>query len=601
MGPRNAYAYLRALAEGIVPEAAAARYLGADTPARARGAHRETVSDVRAVARRRGDPAWRLIGVELAEPPAAKRAEAPSVTEWAAEEGLEDWPEKDLIALHIERFGAHGHGPSQGAPPRAGQGGDGRPPHARKLARNARLRERRLVLLRELERVADQPPQADDHLAGWFDALTTERLNGAGATTLADIQRWHAEGRRWWTDIPALGQTKAKAIAARIDRLIGKPHWIVDWPRPSAPGADDGRAGANRQLQLPAAIDATNDRAAIAAWVDARAGSAPTRLAYRREGERFLLWCLLEQRRALSDATVEDCRAYMAFLGELPARWVSRKKVAPYAPGWAPFAGALAASSRRHAVKIVASMFEWLTAARYLRVNPWALVNQKIGDARAADRRPAPTTKAFTPAAWQVLLADLERGALTPARARLKWLCLTCEATGLRAAELIAAVRGDIRMTRAGALLDVMGKGAKHREVPLPKGALAATKEYFALRGVAFDDAPPDMPLLGSLLDPMKGIGYDALYETFTRFVRRALKRCGLEEGDRKAAVKASLHWLRHTHATRFAERGGDLDVLQANLGHSDPRTSAGYFRAQIERRQAQLEKAFGDQRAAGH
>ena len=94
----------------------------------------------------------------------------------------------------------------------------------------------------------------------------------------------------------------------------------------------------------------------------------------------------------------------------------------------------------------------------------------------------------------------------------------------------------------------------------------------------------------------MQGIGYDALYETFTRFVRKALKRSGLEEGDRKAAAKASLHWLRHTHATRFAERGGDLDVLQANLGHSDPRTSAGYFRAQIERRQAQIEKAFAAQ-----
>lgn len=587
LATRNVFAYLRALAEGIEPESASARYLGTETAAQARGAHREVVTEVRTIARRRGDPAWRLIGVELAGSSATAASGAPSVTEWAAAEGLDDWPENDLIALYGERFGADG----QGSNDSTGQGGDASSRHQRKLSRNARLRERRLVLLRELERVAEAPAQADDHLAGWFDETTTERLNAAGATTLADIQRWHAEGRRWWTKIPALGQTKARAIAARIERLIGKLDGVVDWPRASALAST--RPGVNRQLQVPAAIDATHDRAAIAAWVDARAGSERTRVAYLREGERFLLWCLLEQGRALTDATVEDCRAYMAFLADLPARWISRKKVAPQAPGWAPFAGPLSVSSRRHAVKIVASMFEWLTAARYLRVNPWGLVNQKVGDARAADRRPAPTTKAFTPAAWQVLLADLEREVQTPALARLKWLCVTCEATGLRAAELIAAVRGDIRMTRAGALLDVVGKGSKHREVPLPKAALAATREYFLQRGVGFDEAPPDMPLLGSLLEPRKGIGYDALYETFTRFTRRALKRSGLEDGEQKAASKASLHWLRHTHATRFAERGGDLDVLQANLGHSDPRTSAGYYRAQIERRQAQLEKAF--------
>lgn len=84
------------------------------------------------------------------------------------------------------------------------------------------------------------------------------------------------------------------------------------------------------------------------------------------------------------------------------------------------------------------------------------------------------------------------------------------------------------------------------------------------------------------------------LYGTFTWFVKRAVKMSELSDEDKRAALKASLHWLRHTHATRFAERGGDLDVLQANLGHSDPRTSARYFRAQIERRQEQVELAFG-------
>lgn len=76
------------------------------------------------------------------------------------------------------------------------------------------------------------------------------------------------------------------------------------------------------------------------------------------------------------------------------------------------------------------------------------------------------------------------------------------------------------------------------------------------------------------------------------------MKQSSLSEEERRGALKASLHWLRHTHATRFAERGGDLDVLQANLGHSDPRTSARYYRAQIERRQEQVERVFAPKTA---
>ena len=37
-------------------------------------------------------------------------------------------------------------------------------------------------------------------------------------------------------------------------------------------------------------------------------------------------------------------------------------------------------------------------------------------------------------------------------------------------------------------------------------------------------------------------------------------------------------------------------DILQENLGQGDPRTTARYFRAQIERRQGAMEKVFGEQ-----
>jgi integrase len=81
------------------------------------------------------------------------------------------------------------------------------------------------------------------------------------------------------------------------------------------------------------------------------------------------------------------------------------------------------------------------------------------------------------------------------------------------------------------------------------------------------------------------------LYETFTRFVKKATQT--LPWAEKRSAQRASMHWLRHTHATRAAEREVPPDVLQENLRQSDPRTTAGYYRAQIERRQRAMQEAF--------
>lgn len=592
-----AIAYLRALAEGVRSDVAASRYLRVNDAVGARRAHREVVDAVRALARRRGDPGWRLVGVELesaTQRAAATPPDVPSLEEWADAEGLDGWSPEDLLETYRSRFGL----PAEDAA------------SARRQARAERLRVRRLKLLRQLERAAAAAPLPTDRLEGWIDPTLASRLAGAGLVTLEDVQRLTATGARWWRAIPAVGETKARAIEAQVVRLLGavqpspsghSTHVVtVDWKRAlDEPTADrtlvaTGYGGANGHLPEPA-IDARSDRAAIAAWVAARAGSELTRRQYTREGERFLLWARVERRRSLAGVTADDCGAYLTFLQNLPAEWISKRKVAPYSSGWAPFAGPQSQTSRRLTAKIVFSIFQWLTAARYLPFNPWTLVNRKLGDeARARTTR----SRAFTPAAWATLLAELERpaprGVTTASIERLRWICTMGEATGLRSAELLRATRGDVEVTRYGAVLHVLGKGQKLRQVALPKVALAVCGRYFESRGLDWTSAPAETPLLASLVDPMEPMSYPALHEAFKRFVRRALRNSDLPLDEQRQAEKASMHWLRHTHGTRFAERGGDVDVLQANLGHSDPRTAAIYYQAQLERRQKQLEKAFG-------
>jgi integrase len=58
-------------------------------------------------------------------------------------------------------------------------------------------------------------------------------------------------------------------------------------------------------------------------------------------------------------------------------------------------------------------------------------------------------------------------------------------------------------------------------------------------------------------------------------------------------AVRESGHWLRHTFATRSAERGM-RDILQENMGQCDPQETGKYYRAQLEHRREKVESMFG-------
>jgi len=188
----------------------------------------------------------------------------------------------------------------------------------------------------------------------------------------------------------------------------------------------------------------------------------------------------------------------------------------------------------------------------------------------------------------------LDRTPPTESSQRLRWICVFEQAVGLRASELLRAQRGHLVEKPTGWVLRVHGKGRKNRWVPVPKAAIEATRAYFAARGTPFDPAGGETPLLASLGDPLSPVSYPALHQTFARFVDRAIKASRLSSAERAHALRASAHWLRHTHATRAAEREVPPDVLQENLGQADPRTTARYYRAQIERRQRAMEKAFG-------
>ena len=607
LGPHH-FAHLRAVAEGLDVHACAERYLGADTKPGAATAHAELVAQLRGVAKRKADPRWRLIGLRLPAPALASARERPGIDEWAAAQGWGDFSQAELLDLYEASF----------TPTRA-------------LARAQRLREKQLLLLRELERAVAQTPLPSDLLEGWFDDLAAARFKRSGLLTLGDLQRAIAFGGRWYRALPAIGAAKAARIDSYLQTLLptsaaehSRLQLYTPLLRPGISNGDaggtgstaatqdthaahplDGSTGTNRAPMASAGADghgagtaAWHDRQAIEAWLQARAGQpgSPTFVhatakAYRKEAERLLLWCLSERAKPLSSMTAEDCADYMAFLAAIPQRWCSRRNTRRLQPGWTPFAGPLGLRSRQHAINVVAGLFDWLVQARYLATNPWRLVKRQMGDDPTRNEL---DSRAFTKSAWQALLEFVEAQPPSPSLFRARFLLRFCEATGLRASEMLAARLGDLRMHGQGWVMPVHGKGARNRVVVLPGQAVRALNQYLLDRQLAaVGAAPAEAPLVASTLDPIAAVGYRALYDSMRSWFRRAIARSSLSLAEQDVASRASLHWLRHTCFTRALERGTSLAATQRQAGHADPRTTMRYARTQLEQLQSEMHAAF--------
>lgn len=619
------FAYLRALAEGVDRDVAARQYLGLEHGHQLKRLHEQAIDQLRAIARRAHDSRWRLIGTTITTPAIAAAAPsaagqppaaAPTLAQWVTTNGLEDWSEAEQLALYQDAF----------AQP-AATAGNAAASGQRKLERAARLRRRQLAVLADLQKAAAVQPEATDPLDAWLDPVTADRLQRAGFVMLGEVHQAARAGGRWWKGMPGVGVTKAARIAAFVEHLlaggasgtaprtpgVGQGALLLT-PGASPPGTAgvgvapvaarqfprltatlDGSAGANRATRKPT-IDAATDLEAIRVWVSTRARSDKTAAVYEREALRWTLWCTMERGKPMSSAGPDDCLAYMLFLQRIPPTWIHRGRRARLGQGWTPFRGQLGLAARRLAVKVLHLMCGWLVDhARYLDANPWGAVNRSLVD--GADLPSAPTSRALSAEAYAVLLQQAHAEAMQgvhPAANRNLFILVWIRHTGLRASELLNARIGDLRKTRAGWVLTVVGKGNKQRDVSAPTPAMKALRAYLAWRQLPeLEQCDARTTLVAAVQDrgPEAALSYASAQEAFKRFVLRAVRASKLVGEARAELSRTTQHWLRHTYATRFAEAGGAQDVLMAELGHANPSTTAGYYTAQLERRQLEVER----------
>lgn len=514
------------------------------------------------------------------------------------------------------------------------------PTIARRIRRNARLRQRMRDAILWLEPRVAAPPKAGDAVLAWFDEALARRLMAANLNTLGDLQGHIARrGKHWYRHIPRIGPVAAARLSHWLDlqgwkdspppiqplkTIPGMPtaevitieQSVVPLERVVVPRDLSGAVGSNRSYGSK--LQATDDLTAIQAWLASLGPRTHTVRSYRTQAERFLLWMILERQKPLSSATTEDCISYRDFLNALDGQqlwywrlpreiWIGARSRPRWSSEWRPFAGGLSPSSQKLAITILTAMCEWLMRQRYLETNPWDGVPpaQHFVAKLRVDH-------SLTREQWQTLIRACDDMPLDEAYFRLRFTVLLAYGTGLRLSEL-AAAKVAPRSMRPGQLatglkpaagadgweLVVIGKGNKPRSVPLPEQVMETMTEYFDRRGLGCDPTewPEQTPLIATLGEGLQfaqpqrqPISHSALGRMLQGHFKRTarLMESALDAGH---LLQASTHWLRHTHATHALEAGAEIREVQENLGHASSATTAIYTHTSKKRRKAAVEK----------
>jgi len=137
---------------------------------------------------------------------------------------------------------------------------------------------------------------------------------------------------------------------------------------------------------------------------------------------------------------------------------------------------------------------------------------------------------------------------------------------GLRASEVVRLRVGDIDSAQ-GIIRVVQSKGRKDRNVMLSPEVLALLRQWWKARPRWYDIG---MPPEDRWLFP----GIRRGKPMTTRQLNRLFHQTADAAGIRKPVT---LHTLRHSFATHLLERGTDIRVIQALLGHSKLEATARY------------------------
>ncbi len=491
-----------------------------------------------------------------------------------------------------------------------------------------------------LRMLPEKPLSYDTRLADVLPADWAGPLVEIGMETAEDLYELAAHnGAKWYRQVPGLDPLRAAALMAWFEKWgkdVGEvtERFFLPEHRPEhMRGADDeidprlrpleeivpppeldGRGGVNRTFHEGCALEADDDGGAIRAWLLARAANPNTEQAYRKEAERFWLWCLYERNVALSSVKAGDAARYLRWLeglGRTDAKkwardwtipqksWIGPKNRPRSSPDWHPFNGPLSVSSRHSAIVAVRQLFNFLRKTGYLQFNPFDQISPKVPLLPGEGAPQEFADRSLTPEQWRWISMAIDELPEGWRKERLRLILMLGKSLGLRASEIAAARAGWITSRRIGLkvrrAIEVVGKGAKVRRLPINDEQLDILNRAMLSRGLPeVDQCPPETPLLVNLNrgpKPGAAMSRSGIYRVLERFLYRVADDIAKTRPLDAAKLRAaSTHWLRHTFAVTALTKMS-VNVVQAAMGHASVATTGRYLNPEEEAMSEAMEK----------
>ena len=147
---------------------------------------------------------------------------------------------------------------------------------------------------------------------------------------------------------------------------------------------------------------------------------------------------------------------------------------------------------------------------------------------------------------------------------------------GLRREEVISLRVGNFRQDGGRLWLIVTGKGGKTRRLKVHPALLENLTAWMTCSGISWDDSES---MLFRSVNKGDRISVRAINSSV---VGRLVAEYGYKSGlaPRHGKAQLSAHDLRRTCARNAFQNSGNLLLVQAMLGHSDPKTTARYIGA---------------------
>lgn len=150
--------------------------------------------------------------------------------------------------------------------------------------------------------------------------------------------------------------------------------------------------------------------------------------------------------------------------------------------------------------------------------------------------------------------------------------------TGARVSELVGLRVEDVELGR-GTWVRILGKGRKHRQVPLWKGTAALVRSWLEREPRGAGD--PVFP---------NRWGRAMTRSAVEKRMRRAVKAASKTQPS-LVGRRISPHTLRHTTAMHMLQSGVDVTTLALWLGHANPATTHAYVEADLAMKEKALQK----------